>query len=82
VKPCPQCGAQGTITVSMQLVAKPLGTWSLPGSQMKAVCQTKAVLECSDCQLRVFGRLEGERMVGRTFVGGHFVADRVPVRAG
>lgn len=76
MKACPQCGSQGTVTVSMKLVAVPLGTSCPGGSTMKAYAHVKAVLECSECSLRVYGHLEDAVMRGNAFVGGHFVSDR------
>ena len=81
MKPCPQCGVRGAVTVTYKLVAYPLGTHSLSGSQMKCSAAIKALLECGECDLKVYGHLEDAVMRGDTFVGGHFVADRMPVMA-
>lgn len=76
MKPCPQCGTEGTVSVSMKLVAIPLGTSCPGGSTMKAYAEVKAVLECAECDLRVYGHLENAVMRGNAFVGGHFVSER------
>lgn len=55
---CPQCGAgPGTLSITIKLVLKPLGTFSLAGAQMKASAYEAPILECSECDLS----LEGHR---------------------
>lgn len=57
--PCPQCGAApGALSVTPEIVAAPLGTWSLAGMQMKTTTRIRPVLCCSACDLRVPGELD------------------------
>lgn len=76
VADCPCCDATGTVTVRLLLAAKPIGSFSLAGAQVKVSAVTRAVAECSACGLTVAGRLEGATVGpdGRSFTGGHFVA--------
>lgn len=75
---CPRCGSQGTLAVGVQLVAKPIGSFSLAGAQDKVSAVEVARADCSACGLSVTGRLENATLGpdGVTFTGGHFVADR------
>lgn len=75
---CPSCRGTGTINVARVLVAKPIGSFSLAGAQLKVSAIDAAVAECSACGLTVSGRLENATLGpdGRTFTGGHFVADQ------
>jgi hypothetical protein len=77
VKPCPACGAPGTVTVQPVLVGKPLGTYSIAGAQTKAVAERKVALTCSACGLLIMGRLEGVVFDAdrQCFTAGHFIAD-------
>ncbi len=72
---CPQCRTQGTISVRLVLVAKPLGSFSLAGEQMKVSARRAAVAECSSCGLSVSGHLENPTIGPDGATGGHFVAD-------
>lgn len=47
---CPMCGHVG-FTVSWKLVAKPLGTFSLAGHQMKVSAREVPVVKCDGCGL-------------------------------
>jgi hypothetical protein len=73
---CPRCQASGTISVRRVLTAKPLGTFSLAGAQIKVSAVESAVAECSACDLSVVGHLENATLSpdGRAFTGGHFVS--------
>ena len=61
--PCPQCGAV-ELRIEWQdgLRAKPLGSFSLSGQQMKvsAIRTRVPVLLCGGCDLRVVGTVEVE----------------------
>jgi hypothetical protein len=76
---CPSCGTENSIEVSLVLAAKPLGTWSLAGAQMKTVAEHTAMAVCAaaGCDFMVSGHLEGADWddQGR-FTRGHFVASR------
>jgi hypothetical protein len=74
---CPDCGSDGTISVWPVLVAKPLGTFSLAGAQMKVSAVQAAVARCSACEFTVNGHPEGDTYSpdGKAFTGGYFVAD-------
>jgi hypothetical protein len=52
MKPCPRCGAYGTISIEPVLHAKPQGTYSIAGVQNKLVAEQKYLLACSGCGLR------------------------------
>jgi hypothetical protein len=59
--PCPRCDAEpGTLSVSFELVGNPLGSFSLPGMQMKVTARTRPVLRCSACPLEVVGELDAD----------------------
>lgn len=57
---CPRCGAApGALTLTRSMVAKPLGTYSLSGNQMKVSARDGSpVLDCSFCDLHVVGEFE------------------------
>lgn len=60
--PCPVCAAApGCLTVTVRLVAKPLGSFSLAGAQVKVSAEECPVLHCSACGLEVVGRFDGDR---------------------
>lgn len=76
MSPCPRCSVTGRISVRRVLVAKPLGTWSLAGTQDKTVAQDKAVLECDACGFSATGRLENVTVDNSgTITGGHFISE-------
>ena len=77
MRPCPKCGASGTISIEPVLAAKPQGTYSIAGVQPKVVAEQKYELACSNCDLRVAGHLEDADFDAATqsFSGGHFVSD-------
>lgn len=62
-KACPDCGQTGGLTIGTRLVARPLGTWSLAGAQMKTSARTMAELACSRCGMSRVGRIEGNHFV-------------------
>jgi len=52
---CPQCGLVGGLHVDWNLVAAPVGTWSLAGRSRKAVASWRPVLLCGGCDLHLVG---------------------------
>lgn len=44
---CPDCGTVGSLALGTRLTARPLGTWSLAGAQLKTSATEIPVLECS-----------------------------------
>lgn len=62
--PCPSCGAEpGCLSITETLVARPLGSWSLAGAQLKTSARSQPVLTCSACPLRVTGTFDGSHVV-------------------
>lgn len=55
--PCPHCGQQ-TLRIEHRLEAKPLGTHSLSGSQMKVSAMSWPYLVCDNCKVEARGRME------------------------
>lgn len=56
---CPQCHAQaGTLAITEELVANPVGSFSIAGAQMKVTATARPVLECSACDLRIVGEYD------------------------
>jgi len=55
---CPQCGAQDAVEVTWGMVARPLGSFSLPGNQFKFSALEVAIATCSACGMRLIGHLE------------------------
>lgn len=45
--PCPRCGTVGALKLSTVLRARPLGTWSLAGLQLKTSAVNVPALVCS-----------------------------------
>lgn len=76
-KPCPSCGAS-PLELSWGLVARPLGTWSLAGAQMKTSAVEWATVSCPACGVQVPGRLVDAQFDGGRFTGGHFEATGPP----
>lgn len=54
--PCPKCGELG-MTLTWQLTARPLGTFSLSGSQLKFSATEIPVIYCPHCGLYAEGNL-------------------------
>lgn len=74
---CPKCKS-GTISISMILAAKPLGSYSIAGVQNKVVATPRAEATCSSCDFRAVGYLENpEYGPDGIFTGGHFVAENL-----
>lgn len=46
--PCPRCG-ELSLKIEWKLHAKPLGSFSVAGQQMKLVCQEWPYLVCKSC---------------------------------
>ncbi len=60
--PCPGCKQVGTLVlIPEKLVAKPLGTWSLSGAQMKTSAYVAPVIECGNCNWQAVGRYVTEK---------------------
>jgi hypothetical protein len=55
--PCPMCHRIGTARVARIFVAKPIGSFSLAGQQMKTTGSFVAVLSCTGCEQTA--RLDG-----------------------
>lgn len=87
-KPCPHCGATGTLDITVTAVdvgvtATPLGDFSLSGSQMKFAARTHATgaatITCTGCGWTRQGRLEDATWdADGVATGGHLVIDPDP----
>lgn len=75
-QPCPDCGSVGTMLLGQELVAKPLGTYSIAGAQTKVVAQTKYTITCEECGWKRYGKFEGRYYEGKFFEGKYFVVDK------
>lgn len=66
----------GTVVLRPALVARPLGSFSLAGAQLKVSAWRGWVLECSACPFRVLGQVEGLKVDEATgaILAGTFVA--------
>lgn len=60
---CPQCEQTGTLSISDVLEARPLGTFSLSGANMKVSARNRPVLTCSQCAYRVAGEYSGRHAI-------------------
>jgi hypothetical protein len=79
VKPCPECGVTGAISVAPGVVALPLATWSVSGAMPKVSAWSGAVLACSACKMRVVGHLVNATVdAAGVLTGGHFVSGPPP----
>lgn len=59
---CPECGAgPGVLSIKITLVAKPLGSHSLSGAQMKVSANEVPILVCRECDLALAGWFDGDR---------------------
>lgn len=61
--PCPVCHVIGRLDITMQLVANPIGTYSIAGAQTKVTAQQRPVLDCTACGLHVVGTIEDDHAV-------------------
>lgn len=52
--PCPWCGIRA-LHIGEELQAKPVGSYSLSGAQIKVSAQVVPILECGNCDLSVDG---------------------------
>lgn len=48
-KGCPRCAMIGGLSIGRELIARPLGTWSLAGSMVKVSAVNAIVLRCGHC---------------------------------
>lgn len=46
---CPSCGVRGSVELTIILQAKPVGTFSLAGQQMKFSAARTARYDCTEC---------------------------------
>jgi hypothetical protein len=58
--PCPQCGLASNLYIVIEFVAKPLGTFSLAGAQVKFSGRELPVLKCRNCPFMLVGDFDGE----------------------
>lgn len=56
---CPWCVRQGGLEIIRGFVAKPIGTFSLAGAQMKLSMIEAPLLRCTLCKRQVSGRFDG-----------------------
>lgn len=57
---CPGCGMRGSLKMAIEIMAKPIGTYSLAGQQMKVSAVEAPVLRCALCEMHIVGRLGGD----------------------
>ncbi len=80
-KPCPRCGER-QLTLSWWLEAKPIGTFSLAGQQLKFSARENAVVRCQFCRLVLQGRITPDaEVVNGRFVSGHFETTQPQTRS-
>jgi hypothetical protein len=77
--PCPSCN-RTLMSMSWTLVARPVGSFSLAGAQMKVSASSRAVVRCRGCAFEAHGTIDGARASadGTMLVAGHFVSDPPP----
>lgn len=75
--PCPECGTTGSLNVRTMFAAKPFGSLSLAGVQVKTEARKVAEVTCSHCGASRRGRLDGVEVApdGTTITAGHFVSE-------
>lgn len=64
---CPKCGGQDTVQVEQGLQARPIGSFSLAGAQMKFSAREVAIATCTTCDLHLVGHLELDTAAGKTY---------------
>jgi hypothetical protein len=57
---CPKCKEVGYLHIITRFVAKPLGTWSLAGAQVKTTGSMKPILKCHNCDFDLVGEFDGD----------------------
>lgn len=60
ITPCPQCQEVGDLNIIIELVAKPVGSWSLAGTQIKYSAQRLPILRCDHCTFKLVGKFDGD----------------------
>lgn len=58
---CPRCGTPGALALGEALVAEPLGSFSVPGAQIKITARGRPILTCSACGLHRVGEYDSDR---------------------
>jgi len=57
--PCPKCGAEPpTLIIEERFHAKPMGTYSLAGGQVKTSGWMLPTLMCKNCDLHIAGKYD------------------------
>lgn len=72
-RPCPWCTEQGGLEICLRLKAKPIGSFSLAGAQVKVSATSTPVLCCSRCKWELDGKFDGDHV---TFPDPHVGARR------
>lgn len=52
---CPWCGIVGRLAITIELVANPIGSYSLSGQQFKVTARERPVLRCDSCKRTLLG---------------------------
>lgn len=60
---CPKCSVYGSLVLDVQLIAKPVGSFSLAGVQTKFSAEEVPALKCELCGWTKTGRIEGGKAV-------------------
>ena len=58
--PCPECEFSGKLGIYRTLYAKPVGSFSLAGAQLKVSAYEVPILACGHCGLKLVGQYEME----------------------
>lgn len=79
-KCCPRCGVAGQLTIDVHWKARPIGSQSLAGMQLKTTATPTAELSCGACGWSANGHLENAELDHETgeFTMGHFVSGPPP----
>lgn len=82
-QPCPACEHVGLV-LTWALTAKPLGSHSLSGGQMKVSALNTARCRCPECGWAINGRMDGGTVnaEGTAMVGGSFTSIGKPCLTG